>query len=411
MNDTQIDRVTLLEDLVIRSEGFRRLEAEMNYFCPFEAMGMTDQEIRHAHFLSYILDPHRPHGFEDAYLRAFLNVAAEKGLANHQSLRPIDIHLHDLSSARIVREKDRIDLKIEIPARRIGGRQGQPTVLIFELKINSEEKDNQLANYTRRMTEAHTGFNILFFYLTLRGDRPSENHTELWTSISLDDVISRFENVARQTIGLQEAQSSVRAYISMMRRKHLQNDESEVTRIVQELWATHPAALELLADNRPDEVSEIVEFLVAQSDKIAKGMSSVDLNFNIDTNLCTKNDIFLYVQPWIDNQLVASGAISKSLVSLQVSRYYSFKDKLSLRWVITPGDEERRSELNKALRGKRYALARGNQQIGDRIGLEISKLKSKGEIKSGEEIGKIIRAAVEATLNLIKEKISPPPAE
>lgn len=80
MIDTEKDVVALLEDLVIRSEGFRRLEAELSYFCTFEAMGMTDQEIRHAHFLSYILDPNRPHGFEDAYLRAFLNVAAEKGL-------------------------------------------------------------------------------------------------------------------------------------------------------------------------------------------------------------------------------------------------------------------------------------------------------------------------------------------
>lgn len=404
MNVTEKEVVTLLEDLVIRSEGFRRLEAELSYFCPFEAMGMTDQEIRHAHFLSYILDPNRPHGFEDAYLRAFLNVAAEKGIENQQSLRPIDIHLHDLSSARIVRETNRIDLRIIIPAKKALPLH-KDTVLIFELKINSEESKSQLEDYTKRMSIAHPESNVLFFYLTLRGDSPSAKHTARWTPLSLNDVIARFENVAKQSIGLQEAQSTVRAYILMMRRKHLQNDDSEVTKLVQELWAAHPVVLALLADNRPDEVSEIVESLVKKRTEIANGMASNTLSFEIDEGLCTKFDVFLFVPAWINDKLVEPGERAKSLISLQVSRYYGSKEQLSLRWVITPGEHEMRRRLNANLRGERYALAKGVQQIGDRIGLDIAKLKSKGEIEKPEKIGQLIRAAIDQTLKEIDRKI------
>jgi hypothetical protein len=66
-----------LADLVMRDPGFADLERELNIFCPFEAVGVVRQEIRHAHFLAYYLDPNRPHGFGDACLRAFLTRALE----------------------------------------------------------------------------------------------------------------------------------------------------------------------------------------------------------------------------------------------------------------------------------------------------------------------------------------------
>ncbi|MEM6307226.1 MAG: hypothetical protein AAF701_04510, partial [Pseudomonadota bacterium] len=48
---------------LLSDPDFRDLESQARIFCPFEAIGMVNQEIRHAYFLAYILDPDRPHGF------------------------------------------------------------------------------------------------------------------------------------------------------------------------------------------------------------------------------------------------------------------------------------------------------------------------------------------------------------
>ena len=119
----------------------------------------------------------------------------------------------------------------------------------------------------------------------------------------------------------------------------------------------------------------------------------------------------MFVPSWISEKLVGPGERAKSLISLQLSRYYGSKEQLSLRWVITPGVHEVRSRLNSSLRGEKYALARGLQQIGDRIGLDISKLKSKGEIEKPEKIGELIRAAIKQTLEEIDGKIRTSQAE
>lgn len=39
-----------LEQLFIANPEFEELEKEIDVFCPFEAIGMVRQEIRHSHF-------------------------------------------------------------------------------------------------------------------------------------------------------------------------------------------------------------------------------------------------------------------------------------------------------------------------------------------------------------------------
>lgn len=51
-----------LTKLFVGNADLVELESSFDQFCPFEAVGMADQEIRHSHFLSYITDPRRPHG-------------------------------------------------------------------------------------------------------------------------------------------------------------------------------------------------------------------------------------------------------------------------------------------------------------------------------------------------------------
>ena len=72
-----------LEDIekLVLGDGaadFKKLENMVDVFCPFEAIGMVRQEIRHSNFLAYILDPNRPHEFGSSFLEDFFALILEK---------------------------------------------------------------------------------------------------------------------------------------------------------------------------------------------------------------------------------------------------------------------------------------------------------------------------------------------
>src|SRR5437762_3578836 len=53
-------------------DSFLALEERIAPFNLFEALGMQRAEVRHSQFLAYILDPNRPHGLNDEFLKRFL---------------------------------------------------------------------------------------------------------------------------------------------------------------------------------------------------------------------------------------------------------------------------------------------------------------------------------------------------
>lgn len=166
-----------LEALFIHDESFEKLEAEFENFCPFEAIGMVRQEIRHAHFLSYILDPNRPHAFGTACLKALMNAIAENGaLSNGGTLTRLDVHFMALDSAIIKREWNRIDLLIEIPDEKL--------VIAIELKIDASESKTQLQRYRKRVEETWPGdeWQKLYLFVTTSAESP-EYDREYWNAL------------------------------------------------------------------------------------------------------------------------------------------------------------------------------------------------------------------------------------
>ncbi len=81
------DKRRHIENLFIGPEAkeFHELERRLNQFCPFEAIGMVQQEIRHGRFLQFLLDPNERHPFGEAFLKTLLQSALGSG--------PIDFRL------------------------------------------------------------------------------------------------------------------------------------------------------------------------------------------------------------------------------------------------------------------------------------------------------------------------------
>lgn len=351
MSDKKSDLVTLIEDLIVRSEHFQELDNEQSYFCPFEAIGMVNQEIRHAQFLSYILDSNRPHGFGDIYLRSFLQIAAEDAheqLSDTPGLRPIDIHLLSFEEARVIREKDDIDLRIIIP-QSAKNSQGE-IVLAFELKIKSSETPKQLQKYTEILNKLYPFARIVRFYLTLKGDDPNEQNKATWVAVSLDRVIDRFENLCQKEVGSDDARSFVRAYTKMMRRKHVPSERSRERELAQILWAKHKEALDFLVDQRPNANRDFLDHLIEKREVISKAVSPEGFTIKVDENRAGSGWLFLYVEKWEKLEKVKNAKDGGMLFGVSIGPYGT--NKVHASWTIVPGEKSARDTLYDNLRNR-----------------------------------------------------------
>ena len=99
-NISTSEKIQKLERLILGSDSFQQFESMTDQFCPFEATGMISQEIRHSHFLSYILDPNRPHEFGHLLLKEFLYLLTENDTENSEYSK-LDYHFMELSLIHI----------------------------------------------------------------------------------------------------------------------------------------------------------------------------------------------------------------------------------------------------------------------------------------------------------------------
>jgi hypothetical protein len=344
LSDSKKDLVTMIEDLFVRSQEFQELDDEQSYFCPFEAIGMVNQEIRHAQFLAYTLDPNRPHGFNDLYLRSFLQIAAEDAynqLSEITNLRPIDIHLLSFDEARILREKDDIDLRIIIPP---DAKRSQPEiVLAFELKIKSKESAEQLRKYNDFLAKNYPSANIIRFYLTLKGDDPHELNKTTWVAVSLERVIERFENLCQKEVGSDDARSLVRAYTKMMRRKHVPNEKSRERELAQILWAKHKEALDFLIDQRPNAVRDFLDHLIEGRKVISAAISSEKFVIKVDENRASSGWLFLYVEQWVELESVKNAEDNGMLFGVSIGPLGP--KAVHASWTIVSGEKGARDKV------------------------------------------------------------------
>jgi hypothetical protein len=250
MGDTENDKVLsnfgkskAIEALLIGSGAnlFREFENRFSKFCPFEAIGMVRQEIRHAHFLSFVLDPNRPHPFQDHLLKGFIQEVVAQAQDGQINIQPLNIHCSDLSGALVYRERSNIDFMIEIPSNAFGSK-AKGLVVTVELKVDASESKHQLKKYHDQITADYPDedWEQAFVFLTLDATIPTEENTKSWIPISVVDVINRLELELEAQKYSGEAVELFRSYSAMIRR-HLVNDE-DMARLAKNIWAKHREA-------------------------------------------------------------------------------------------------------------------------------------------------------------------------
>lgn len=244
-------------------EHIKTVSHQMKVFCPFEAVGMVRQEIRHTNFLAYILDPNRPHGFGTLFLEAFIALLTDETISKSRML-----------SARVQREFLNIDLLIEIPPED----SGKGLVIAVEAKIDAGERSDQLSDYERRVQGRWPQSVAFFGFLTTDGRQGTTSSEKIWRPIRWTDLIGvldralELEKLGASTPGLE----MYRSYGCMMRR-HGMVDKISSTPLddaVAALWSQHREALEYIFENRPDPISGLMRLIRKNMDEMARLLSA-----------------------------------------------------------------------------------------------------------------------------------------
>jgi PD-(D/E)XK nuclease superfamily len=326
-----------IAQLFVANEIFDELELALDIFCPFEAVGMVRQEVRHGHFLSYILDPQRPHGFGSACIRALMAAAAKSDNGIAFDLNPLDVHLMDFDGTLVKREWRRIDILLEVPDAKL--------VVCVELKIDASEHSGQLRRYRQIVEAEWPKHRHLFLFLTKRGDEPSDDDGNGWLSVNLDTLVSELKVIADQGSGSTDAKGMLSAYLSMLRRHHL-NDE-RLEELAGKLWAKHQEALEFLSDRRPDAFGEVFQILSSRKDEIAQKITK-QCGVEVCLDHSTPANIRLAVKAWdkIPDYLCSEGFTpSKRLIVIEIIKASSSDDTLRCYFQLGKGNPIMREKL------------------------------------------------------------------
>src|SRR2546425_6587194 len=110
-------------------DAFLDLEERIAPFNLFEALGMQRAEVRHSQFLAYILDPNRPHGLGDEFLKRFLYKALTA--IGSKDPAPAEMMIVDFDQTNVYRERANIDVLVTLG--------GGHAVVAIENKIGADE--------------------------------------------------------------------------------------------------------------------------------------------------------------------------------------------------------------------------------------------------------------------------------
>src|SRR5229473_4621613 len=124
--------------LEMASTEIDRLGDMLSNFNLFRAAGMSWSELRHSHFLAFLLSPTESHRMADKFLKRFLHYVLVEHPAR-TDLSPEELSSLNLGDTRVYREWNYID--ILLLNMRIG------LAVIIENKTGSPEHGDQLKRY------------------------------------------------------------------------------------------------------------------------------------------------------------------------------------------------------------------------------------------------------------------------
>jgi len=230
---------SLLDD-----DNFLQLTNRFGRFNLFEAVGSVRRELNHSNFLAFLLSPNRPHGLGAEPLRRVLRRIVETLDKGSRPIGALEIAVGDLDEAIVYRERDNIDLLVEVRALRLA--------VVIENKVGAEASDGQLQRYADIARRSYPDWKLLFVFLTPEGRDPEHKDYCSLSYIDLEQIVSTFADAA-------EPQSEIALILhhySAMLRTHVVEDE-KLKELALRIYEQHKEALDFVFSCRPTAESQL----------------------------------------------------------------------------------------------------------------------------------------------------------
>ena len=175
-----LDELREFYDDLLKDPDFDRLDLELKNPNIFQILRISNNEIRHSNFLSWLLDPNQSHKLGDVFLKRFLREIFSSN--KFSEIDQVDVEGMDLSKVDIRREWENIDILIEL----------EDVVVCIENKVLAKEHSNQLTKYKDIIQRNFPDKYKTFVFLTPDGS-DSQNEIDTYEPISYDFIVDSLE--------------------------------------------------------------------------------------------------------------------------------------------------------------------------------------------------------------------------
>ena len=318
-----IHEIKLNYSKLIKDINFDRLDLELKNPNIFQILKISNTEIRHSNFLSWLLDPSQSHKIGDIFLKRFLReiFSSEK----FEKLDQIDVEGMNLSNIQIYREWKNIDILIIL----------DEIVVCVENKILTKEHSNQLERYRKIIEENFPDFKKIFVYLTPFGEI-TQNESDNYEPLSYGFIVETLErilNVYNSSLN-DLVKIYIKDYIIMIKRELMKTDQS--IELSKKIYQNHKELLDFIYDNKPDLSDHFIKILKEEIKK--RGWIEGSTSKSYIRFYTKKIKEFIYYNKIIKNGWNKNESFLFELIVYPPNNNFSFKT------VISPSDPNYDSE-------------------------------------------------------------------
>ncbi len=311
---------------LIKEPDLERLDIEMNAPNFFQILKVERREIRHSNFLAWLLDPNGSHGLSELFTKWFFRDIFSDDKVNWMT--EFDVEDLNFNEMIIKREWRDIDVLIESPK----------FVVVIENKVDSGEHSDQLRRYRETVERFYPDRKHAFVFLSPTNLVPyDEEDSQRYIIYSYESLRRNIEillDVNGERIS-EKVGYYLKDYLTILRRDIMKDHES--IELAKKLYRNHKEAFDFIFENRPDQMSEAGEIIKQVIEE--EGY-----------HLCACNKGYARFLPKSLAAVVPkTGSIwrSKEIFLFEVD--YRPK-KITLKSLISPGNEEDRKQLIEIIR-------------------------------------------------------------
>ena len=311
--------LNILYDRLIKDENFDQLDLGLKNPNIFQILRITNNEIRHSNFFSWLLDPNQSHKLGDIFLKRFLREVFSSD--KFEKLEQVDVEGLDLSKVEIKREWQNIDILIKL----------ENIVVCIENKVKSKEHSNQLNRYKDIIYSEFPDYEKTFVYLTVDGNQPEDESLD-YEPISYEFIVETLErilNVYGESLG-EEVKNYLKDYVTIIKRELMKTDK--LTILAQKIYQNHREIFDFIDNHKPDK-----------TDDFRKIMKEELLKKDWIEGSVSRSNYIRFLTPKIQNLIYynkeTKNGWNKNETFLFEIYFAPYKKAVNFRTVISPSDK------------------------------------------------------------------------